>query len=144
MDEYSLTQQQVAEVIGKARSSVANSLRILNLDERVIDLALEGKLTEGHCKALLSIDDKEKQYQMAVNIIEKGDTVKESTNKMKNSKQLKKKDRKYEAIFRDIEDSFQGFFGTKVKLDAGPKKGKIIIQYNSNDDLERILELVRK
>ena len=57
---------------------------------------------------------------------------------------MRKKDERYEAIFRDIEDSFQGFFGTKVKLDAGPKKGKIIIQYQSNEDLERILELIKR
>jgi len=144
MDEYHLTQQEVAEVLGKARSSIANSVRILNLDERVIELALEGKLTEGHCKALMSIDDKEKQYQIALNIIEQGDSVSESTKKLKTTKKSKKKDEKYIAIFKDIEDTFQGFFGTKVKLDAGPKKGKIIIQYNSNDDLERILELIKK
>ena len=143
MDEYSLTQQEVADILGKARSSIANSVRILNLDDRVIDLTLEGKLTEGHCKALMSIEDKEKQYQMALNIIEQGNTVSESAKKLKTSKKLKKKDVRYEAIFRDIEDKFQGFFGTKVKLDAGPKKGKIIIQYNSNDDLERILELIK-
>ena len=143
MDEYSLTQQEVAEVLGKARSSIANSVRLLNLDERVIDFAIEGKLTEGHCKNLLSIDDKEKQYQMALNIINQGNTVSESAKKMQTVKKAKKKDEKYQAIFRDIEDSFQVFFGTKVKLDAGPKKGKIIIQYNSNDDLERILELIK-
>ena len=144
MEEYSLTQQEVSEILGKARSSVANSLRILNLDERVIEFALEGKLTEGHCKALLSIDDKEKQYQMALSMIESGDTVREAEKKMQIKKKLKKKDEKYEAIFKDIENTFQGFFGTKVKLDAGPKKGKIIIQYNSNDDLERILELIKE
>lgn len=144
MDEYTLTQAEVADILGKARSSIANSVRILNLDERVIELASEGKLTEGHCKTLMSIEDKEKQYQMALNIIEQGNSVSESAKKLKNSKQLKKKNEKYEAIFRDIEDTFQGFFGTKVKLDAGPKKGKIIIQYNSNDDLERILELIKQ
>ena len=144
MDEYSLTQQEVAEVLGKARSSIANSVRLLNLDERVIDFAIEGKLTEGHCKNLLSIDDKEKQYQMALNIINQGNTVSESAKKMQTVKKAKKNDEKYQAIFRDIEDNFQVFFGTKVKLDAGPKKGKIIIQYNSNDDLERILELIKK
>ena len=143
MEEYSLTQQEVADILGKARSSIANSVRILNLDERVIDLALEGKLTEGHCKALMSIEDREKQYQMALNIIEQGNTVSESTKKMKVAKKMKKKNEKYETIFKDIEDTFQGFFGTKVKLDAGPKKGKIIIQYNSNEDLERILELIK-
>jgi len=63
--------------------------------------------------------------------------------KCKHEKKMRKKDERYEAIFRDIESTFQGFFGTKVKLDAGPKKGKIIIQYASNEDLERILELIK-
>ena len=144
MDEYSLTQQEVAEVLGKGRSSVANSVRLLNLDKRVIDLVIEGKLTEGHCKALLSIDDNDKQYKMALNIIEQGNTVQELAKKTKNINKNKTKEIKYEAIYRDIEDTFRGFFGTKVKLDAGPKKGKIIIQYSSNEDLERILELIKK
>ena len=144
MDEYNLTQAEVAERLGKARSSIANSVRLLNLDERVIELAVQGKLTEGHCKALMSIEDKEKQYKMALSIIEQGSSVNESNKKLKAAKKVKKSDGKYEAIFKDIEDSFQGFFGTKVRLDAGPKKGKIIIQYNSNEDLERILELIKQ
>ncbi len=143
MDEYSLTQQQVAEKLGKSRSSIANTVRILNLDERVINLALEGKLTEGHCKSLMSIDDHERQYNMALYIIESGDSVREAEKKMKVRKKASKKNDKYIPIYRDIEDKFQGFFGTKVKLDAGERKGKIIIQYNSNDDLERILGLIK-
>ncbi len=139
MEEYDLTQQQVAEKLGKSRSSIANTVRILNLDERVINLALEGKLTEGHCKSLMSIDDQERQYKMALYIIESGDSVREAEKKMKVRKKASKKNDKYIPIYRDIEDKFQGFFGTKVKLDAGERKGKIIIQYNSNDDLERIL-----
>ena len=66
MDEYELTQAEVAEIVGKSRSSIANTVRILNLDERVINLAIEGKLTEGHCKALMSITDGDKQYDMAL------------------------------------------------------------------------------
>ncbi len=143
MEEYELTQQKVADILGKSRSSIANTVRILNLDERVIELALEGKLTEGHCKALMSITDGDKQYEMALYMIESGDTVREAEKKMQVRKKMKKKDQKYEAIYRDIEDTFQGFFGTKVKLDAGAKKGKIIIQYSSNEDLERILDLLK-
>lgn len=143
MDEYELTQAQVAEIVGKSRSSIANTVRILNLDERVINLAIEGKLTEGHCKALMAITDGDKQYDMALYLIESGGTVRDAEKKMKARKPTKKKDVKYEAIYKDIEDTFQGFFGTKVKLDAGNKKGKIIIQYSSNDDLERILELLK-
>ena len=75
MDEYNLTQQQVSEILGKSRSGIANTVRILNLDERVLELVKQGKLTEGHCKALLAIEDKDKQYDMAVYMIEKGATV---------------------------------------------------------------------
>ncbi len=143
MDEYNLTQQKVAEKLGKSRSSIANTVRILNLDERVINLALEGKLTEGHCKSLMSIDDPERQYNMAKYIIESGDSVREAEKKVKVRKKANKKNDRYIPIYRDIEDTFQGFFGTKVKLDAGERKGKIIIQYSSNDDLERILGLIK-
>ena len=144
MDDYGLTQQKVADILGKARSSIANSVRILNLDERVIQLALEGKLTEGHCKSILAVPDKDKQYAMALYIIESGDSVREAEKKMARNKTKTNKDRKYEPIYRDIETSFRDFFGTKVKLDAGKRKGKIIIEYSNNDDLERILELIKK
>ena len=143
MEDYQLTQHQVAEILGKSRSAVANSIRILNLDERVIELALQGKLSEGHCKALMAIEDKNKQYDMAIYLIESGDSVREAEKKMRVRKKVQKKDKKYEPIYRDIENTFQGFFGTKVKLDAGQKKGKIIIEYNSNEDLERIIDLIK-
>ena len=148
IDEYGLKQQELADIMGMNRSTVTNCLRILNLDERVINLALEGKLTEGHCRSLLGYEDPEIQYKMALKIIETGQTVSDIERNLKNSKNVKKnakEDRKkYEAIYRDIEDRFQGFFGTKVKLDAGVKSGKIIIKYSSNEDLERILELINK
>ena len=143
MDEYNLTQQKVADILGKSRSSIANTVRILNLDERVLNLALEGKLTEGHCKSLMAVEDPDRQYQMALYIIESGDSVREAEKKMRTRKKAPKKDDKYIPIYKDIENQFQGFFGTKVKLDAGVRKGKIIIQYNSNDDLERILDLIK-
>lgn len=143
MDEYGMTQQQLADTIGKSRSGIANTVRILNLDQRVIDLVLEGKLTEGHCKALLAVDDKDKQYSMALYMIESGDTVREAEKKMSLRKKMKKKDQKYEAIYRDIENRFQGFFGTKVKVDAKQNRGKIIIEYTSNDDLSRLLDLIQ-
>lgn len=143
MDQYNLTQAQVAEVIGKGRSTITNTLRILNLDPRVIDLALQGKLTEGHCKALLGFENQDKQYDMALYMIESGDSVREAEKKTKSRKAMPKKNEKYEPIYRDIESSFQSFFGTKVKLNAGQRKGKIIIEYASNDDLERILELIK-
>lgn len=145
MDEYGMTQLQLAQTIGISRSALANTVRLLNLDQRVIDLALEGKLTEGHCRSLMGIEDPDKQFEMAKQIIENGDSVREIERKVKNKKTAQQqKGNPYEAIYRDIENKFQGFFGTKVKLDAGKKKGKIIIEYVSNEDLERIMELLEK
>lgn len=142
MDEYDLTQQQVAEIIGKSRSGVANTLRILNLDSRVLELAKEGKLTEAHCRALLVYEDGDRQYEAALKYVEKGESSREITRTTKRVKN-KKIDKRQEAIYRDIEDSFQGFFGTKVRLDPGKRKGKIVIEYSSNDDLSRILDLIK-
>ena len=143
MDEYGMTQQQLSDTIGVSRSGIANTVRILNLDPRVIRLAEEGKLTEGHCRSLMVIQDPEKQLAAALKIIEKGETVRDIEQTVKNQKKAQKIDPKYHAIFRDIEDSFQGFFGTKVKLDAKKRSGRIIIQYSSNEDLERILNLIK-
>lgn len=142
MDEYDLTQQQVAEIIGKSRSGVANTLRILNLDERVLKLAKEGKLTEAHCRALLAYDDGDRQYAAAIRFIEKGESSREITRTTKVVKK-KKMDKRQEAIYRDIEDSFQSFFGTKVRLNAGKRSGKIVIEYSSNEDLSRIIDLIK-
>ena len=84
---------------------------------------------------------------MAKRFIENNQKVEDAELAVNNVKQLPKKDKdkakKYEAIYRDIENSFQGFFGTKVKLEAGKRKGKIVIEYASNDDLERILSLIK-
>lgn len=143
MEEYELTQADVAKILGKSRSAITNTVRILNLDSRVLDMVKAGKLSEGHCRALLAIPDGDKQYDMALRLLETGASVREVEQKTQLTKKLKKKDQRYEAIYRDVEDSFKNFFGTKVRLDAGVKKGKIVIEYQSNDDLERILDLIK-
>ncbi len=144
IDNYNLRQQDLADRLGISRTNVTNTLRILNLDPRVIQLALDGKLTEGHCRSLMAITDNEVQYETALKIIENGGTVRDIERTVKNKKKAPKKANKYEAVYRDIEDSFRDFFGTKVKLNAGPRSGKIVIQYSSNEELERILEIIRK
>ncbi len=143
MQEYELTQQEVSEILGKSRSSIANTVRILNLDERVLELVKQGKLSEGHCRTLLAIEDRDKQYDMALRMLETGASVREAEKKVKAKKKMGPKDEKYEAIVRDIEDSFQGFFGTKVRLEPGKRKGKIVIEYASNEDLERLLDIIK-
>ena len=143
MVDYNLTQEQVAKKLGRSRSGIANTVRILNLNPDVLELVKQGKLTEGHCKALMAITDPKKQYDTAVRMIEKGESVRQAEKKARLKKKSPGIDERYSALYTDIEDTFQGFFGTKVKLDAGRRKGKIVIEYNSNDDLERILNLIK-
>ena len=90
MDTYGLTQEEVSKKLGKSRSTIANTVRILNLDARVLEFAKQGKLTEGHCRGLLAITDPEKQYMTAVDMIERGSTVREieQTNKKINQKHI--------------------------------------------------------
>lgn len=146
MESYNLTQEEVAKKLGKGRSTIANSIRVLNLEPRVLELAKQGKISEAHCKLLLAITDPEKQYLTAIDIIERGTTTREleQTNKEINKKQISKEElKKINILYKDIENTFQGFFGTKVKMAPGKKRGKIIIEYASNDDLERILNIIK-
>lgn len=144
IEKYGMKQQELADKLGISRSGIANTMRILNLDKRVIDLAMDGKLTEGHCRSLLGIEDKEKQYQTALYIIESGDSVRDVEKQMQiKKKNVKKEESRYEPIYREIEDSFRNFFGSKVKLNAGKRAGKIVIQYSSNEELNRILDKIK-
>ena len=83
IEKYGLTQQELADKIGISRSGIANTMRILNLDPRVIDLVMQGKITEGHCRSLLNIEDQDRQYQAALYVIKTGDSVREVEKQMK-------------------------------------------------------------
>ena len=143
MDKYGMTQEEVSKRIGKSRSSVSNTVRILYLAPDVLELVKQGKLTEGHCKALAGIEDPQRQYEAAMRMIEKGESVRQAESKNRITKKEKKIDPRYKYLYEDIEDRFQGFFGTKVKLDQGKRKGRIIIEYHNNEDLERMLNLIK-
>ena len=143
IDEYNLTQQQLSETLGLGRSTIANTLRLLNLDPRVMDLTIQGQLTEAHARALLGYDNPDEQYQAALNVIKRGQNTKEVEKQVNPRKNSKPRDPKRDAIISDLENTFQGYFGTKVRLEAGKRSGKIIIQYSSNEDLERIMDLVK-
>ncbi len=142
IDNYGLSQEEVAKKLGKGRSTIANIVRILNLEPRVLEMAKEGKLSEGHCKALLAITDPEKQYKTAIQMLERGATVRQVEKKARVKETKEEQDRNH-ILYKSIEDNFQSFFGSKVRLDAGKRRGKIIIEYTSNDDLERILNLIK-
>ena len=112
MDNYGMSQEEVAKKLGKARSTIANWTRVLNLDPRVLEMVKEGKITEGHCKALLAITDNEKQYIAAVHMLERGTTVRQMENKAK-VKMSKEEENRRHILYKNIEDTFQGFFWFK-------------------------------
>ncbi len=148
MDDFSLNQEEVAQKVGKSRSAVANSLRLLNLDERVQELVLENKISGGHARAILGLDDSSKQLETAERIIEGGLSVRaaEALVKAINAKKsAEPKTSSFDtASYKTIEKNLKDLFGTKVSLNCKKNKGKIEIEYYSDADLERILELIRK
>ena len=128
MNAYNLNQEQVAKQLGKSRSTITNSLRILNLEPRVLEMAKEGKLTEGHFRALLAVQDPEQQYRLALQMIERGVTVRQAEKTAQKKEETVEQMERKQILYRDIEHTFQNFFGTKVRLDAGKRRGKIIIE----------------
>lgn len=152
MEEHSLTQEEIAKTLGKSRSAIANTLRILNLDERVQELVADGKISEGHARTLASIESPQKQYKLAMDIINLDLNVREAEERtrIEKAETAKKSGKKQEAskleiIYKDIENRLKRALGTKVSFKPLTKsKGKIIIEYFSSEELERILEILEK
>ncbi len=143
MSEYSLKQEELAKAVGKSRSYISNSIRLLNLDERIIGYIYEGKLTGGHGKALLAIKNREDQLEAANRIIELGMNVREAEEKAKVSKKRSKRNKKAKELFMiELEEKLMGVLGTKVTLNRGRKSGSIEIEYYDDDDLERLIDLI--
>ncbi len=148
IDKYHVTQEQLSEALGKSRPYIANTLRLLQLDRRIIDMIKEGKLSAGHGRALLRISNGEKQYEAALKVIEEMLNVRQveelvarlQNPPVKNEALPKVKD----IIIVDIEEGLKKLFGTKVTITKGNKKGKIEIEYYSEEDMERILEMFEK
>ena len=148
IEKYNMTPEDFAKKIGKSKSSITDILEILNLDERVIELARKENLSEAGCKMLLEIEDKEKQYEMALYILEDGLSVEEAKKRLKLAKKISKNTPKIDIHeFREIEEKFTNYFGTKAKIKVSPKninRGQIVLKYNSNEELERMLELLER
>ncbi|MBE5812534.1 MAG: ParB/RepB/Spo0J family partition protein [Clostridiales bacterium] len=143
MSEYKMTQEMIAQKIGKSRPAVANLLRLLNLDRRVQDMIIEGRLTETHARAIVVIEDNDLQYDLALEIEKKGLSAREIEAYMRAKKEKKKTQKKENIFAKDLENRIKNYLGTKVKIVTKTKdKGKIVIEYVSNDDLDRIINLL--
>jgi ParB family chromosome partitioning protein len=144
MDEAGMTQNQVAARVGKSRAAVANMLRLLTLPEPVKEMLREGRLTEGHARAILSIDSEPARLKMAERILKEGLSVRaaeESAKKVKRKKLIPKK--KLPELV-EAENYLKQLLGTSVKIKPGLKQGKIEIEYYGLEDLDRVLELFKR
>lgn len=147
MNEYNFTQEEVADKIGKSRPLVANTLRLLNLCPEVIALIENNQLSAGHGKCLVSIDDNQKQIELANIVVENKLTVRELEKLIKDgiSKPVEKKEKGTQSIeLKELGHRLQRLFRTKVKIVGDDKKGKISIAYFNTDDLDRICAFLDK
>ncbi|MCR4670718.1 MAG: ParB/RepB/Spo0J family partition protein [Saccharofermentans sp.] len=155
LKEYKITQEQLAKKIGVPRATVANTLRLTNIDESLQDFIVSGDLTAGHAKALLSLKDKEEQRQVADIIMAKDMSVRQAEEFVKNfsekkesksgSKAVKALDPQVKLSIKDVETRLKKSLGSRVKIkisDPSTGKGKIVIDYKDNEDLDRIIGLI--
>ena len=151
MVQFSMTQEAISESVGKSRSAVANSLRLLSLDDELLALVREKELSEGHARALLGLSDREKRLFLASKIVEEGLSVRQTEALVKkyntepeDNDELSKEEALPQAqlAVEDICGRLQSSLATKVRITSGKKKGKIEIEYYGNDDLERIVSLI--
>ena len=148
IEKYELSVEDFAKKIGKTKNAITDVLEILNLSDKVLELARKENLSEAGCKMLLEIEDEDKQYEMALYILEDGLSIEEAKKRLKLSKKVAKNTPKVDIHeFRSIEERFTNYFGAKAKIKVSPKninRGQIILKYNSNEELERKLELLDK
>ena len=152
LTEFNLKQDEVAERVSKSRTAVTNSMRLLKLDERVQQMVIDDLITTGHARALLGIDDAEKQYAVAQKIFDEKLSVRETEKLVKKLQKEKdstpekesKLDPTVEAIYHDLEEKMKSVLGTKVSIhQKDEKKGKIEIEYYSPEELDRIIDMIR-
>lgn len=144
VEDFSLTQEEIAKRVGKSRPAIANSLRLLNLDARVANYLVEGTLSEGHGRMLVSIEDRNLQYEIAKKIIDESLNVRQTEKlikKLNEKKIVNDKKEKKDIHIKEIEEKLKNILGTKVIINKSRKKGKIEIEYYSEDDFQRIMDI---
>ena len=149
LDEYKLKQDEVAQKVSKSRVSITNSMRLLKLSEDVQNMVIDGMISSGHARALISIEDKEKQLLLAQKISDEKLSVRETEKLVKDVLEPKVKEKKEKPkddfIYKNLENKMKDIFGTKVKINRkDASKGKIEIEYYSVAELERIMEIIAK
>lgn len=146
MDEFGMTQEEISITVGKSRPAIANSVRLLTLQVKIRDMVITGEISSGHARAILSIEDKAMQLNAVEEIIKKELNVRETELLVKKlmTKKASKRKKSDDIEYLALEERFREIFGTKVKILNNKKNGKILIEYYSVDELDRIISLVEK
>ena len=148
MDDFSLTQEQISEKMGKSRSSVANSLRILNLAPEVLEALKNSEISFGHAKVILSVDSKKVQAELAKKIIAEDLSVRATEQLLKQKTEKPKKPKKIDLnlklAFESIEKEVSSSLGSDIKITDKGNKGTIQISYYSKEEFDRIIEILNK
>lgn len=148
IQEFHLTQEEIAARVSKNRATITNSMRLLKLDERVQEMLSDGRISSGHARAILGVENGEQQFQLANKIVQEVLSVRdvEKLVKMMNRPEKKKKEEKgpdIQLIYRQLEEKLKSIMGTKVTINRKDRnKGRIEIEYYSQEELERIIELM--
>ena len=151
IDEFGLTQEEIAVRVAKSRTAITNTMRLLKLDEQIQNMLVQGVITSGHARALLSLEDTQMQLKAAKEILDKKLSVRETERLVKRlqkeasgeKKEEKKKDETLALIYQNLEDRMESVMGTKVSIHNKDKnKGRIEIEYYSEAELERIVEMI--
>ena len=146
IENYKVTQEELSEVVGKSRPHITNTLRLLNLQKKVINMVESGCITPGHGKTLLRIENYDLQLELANRIVKEGLSVRaleEIVKKIIAKKEVKKSEKTQKDIYLiDVEEKLSNIFGTKVNISNGKNKGKIEIVYNNEDELNEILSMI--
>lgn len=142
--EYNLKQEEVADRVCKSRSAITNSLRLLKLEDQILDMLIEEEISSGHARTLLSLDDSGQQLMVAEKIVKDQLSVRDTEKLVKSInqpvKKVPKKELKNDFVYRDMEEKLKQKIGTKVKINRkSENKGKIEIEYYSQDELEKIV-----
>ncbi|MBQ3181216.1 MAG: ParB/RepB/Spo0J family partition protein [Clostridia bacterium] len=150
IEDYGLTQEEVAKKIGRSRTAVTNILRLLNLPEEIKELLKEEKITQGHARALLSLENGVLAQEVVKQVIAQDMSVRQLENyiaglkKVKNIKKPTKEEIEIQRSIKALEESLSSELGTKIRIINKKNKGKIEIPYSSTEDFERIIALIKK
>lgn len=151
LSEFKLKQDEVAERVSKSRTAVTNSIRLLKLNEKVQQMVIDDMIQTGHARALLGIEDLEKQYMMAQKVFDEKLSVRETEKLVKKVQKEKeevektKMDKQLEIVYQDLEEKMKQILGTKVSINAKDEnKGKIEIEYYNKEDLDRLIDMILK